>query len=254
MNKIPFNHLHLLVVAGLLLSGCAGTIGGQSRVVVSEQKLQDALVKETAANRELEEKLARFQLLLLEQETQGKELNNRLEEATLEVVRAKAKLHSLESKAEAASTLAEGEIALKALKSKTAGSKDAGLVQAEALLNASNLELKKENYGGALYLAARAKVLIKEDQERLKGREKSPMLEGEVPFAMPLLLRVVSPGNVREDPGLDSPVLFPVQEGRALVGYSYRGLWVRVRTEDGRSGWIHYSLVGGRSKDRQAVR
>ncbi len=256
MNNIPIDDLCALVVAGLLLSGCAGTFSGQPRVVVSEQKLQDALIKETTTNRELEEKLAGFQLLLLEQEAQDKELNKKLEEATLEVVRAKAKLHSLESKAEAASTLAEGEIALKALKSKAiglkdaGGVKDAGLVQAEALLNASNLELKKENYGGALYLAARAKLLIKEDQERLKGREKSAMLEGEVPFAMPLLLRVVSPGNVREGPGLDSTVLFSLQEGHALVGYSYRGLWVRVRAEDGRGGWIHYNLVGGRSKER----
>ena len=219
-------------------------------MVVSEQKLQEALARETTENRALEERLASVQLLFLEQEFRDKQLNQKLDEATLEVVRTKAKLRSLESKAEAASTLAEGEIALKALKSKGGGLRDPGLLQAEELLKVSNLELKKENYGGALYLAARAKSIIKEDQERLKGHEKSSMLEGEVLFAVPLPLRVVTPGNVREAPDPGSAVLFSLQEGSALVGYSYRGLWVRIKAENGRGGWIHYSRVGGRSKPR----
>lgn len=228
-----------LIVAVVLLSGCAWTVSGP--------KLQEELTRQTTANRELEEKLARLQLLLLEKEAQGKVLNKKLDEATLEVVRDKAKLGSLESKAQAASTLAEGEIALKALKTSVVGlEKGAEILQAEELLKASNLELKKENYGGALYLATRAKVIIKEDQERSKDREKTPMMAGEVPFAMPLLLRLVHPGNVREGPGLDSKVLFSLQEGSAVVGYSYRGLWVWVRAENGRGGWIYYSLVGGR--------
>jgi hypothetical protein len=215
----------------VFLSGCA---------------LQEELTKQTTANRGLEEKLARLQLLLLEEESRNTELNKKLDEATLEVVRAKAKLHSLESKADAASTLAEGEIALKALRTNSVGlQKDPEILHAEELLKASDLEIKKENYGGALYLATRAKGIIKEGQERSKDREDTPMMEGEVPFAIPLQLRLVSPGNVREGPGLDSKILFSLPEGSALVGSSYRGLWVRVRTENGRGGWIYYSLVDG---------
>lgn len=215
--------------------------------MVPGQKLQGELTRQTTANRELEEKLARLQLLLLEEKSHAKELNKNLNETILEVVRARAKLHSLESKAEAASTLAEGEIALKALKTNTAGiEKDAEILQAEKLLKASNLELGKENYGGALYLAIRAKALIKEGQRRSKDREKTPMRTGEVPFAVPLPLRLVSTSNVREGPGLDTKVLFSLREGSPLVGYSYQGLWVRVRTEAGQDGWIYYSLVDGR--------
>jgi Bacterial SH3 domain len=243
MIKLTLDHLCPLVVAGLLLSGCAGLFSYQP-----QQKLQDELSKETTANRALEEQLAGLQLQLLEQDAQVKEVNKKLDDATLEVVRAKAKLQSLESKAEAASTLAEGEIAMKALKSKVAGVKDPVLNQAESLLNSSNQELKKENYGGALYLAAQAKTLIKEEQERLKGQEENSKLEGEVPFAIPLQLRVVSSANLRKGPGLDTPIVFTMKEGQAVVGYSYRGLWVRVKTEDGQGGWIHYSLVDGRSK------
>jgi hypothetical protein len=243
MIKITLDYLCPLMVSGLLLSGCADLFSYQPR-----QKLQDELSKETTANRELEEKLAGLQLQLLERDAQVKEINKKLDDATVEVVRAKAKLQSLESKAEAASTLAEGEIAMKALKSKVAGAKDPGLVQTESLLNSSNQELKKENYGGALYLAAQAKTLIKEQQERLKGQEENSKLEGEVPFAIPLQLRVVNAANLRMGPGVDTPIVFTMKEGQALVGYSYRGLWVRVKTDDGHGGWIHYSLVDGRLK------
>ncbi len=240
-------HFSSVIVVGVLLSGCAWTAWEQPDKAGSRQKLKEALTRQTTANQELEEKLAKLQLLLLEKEAQGKELNKKLDEATLEVVRTKAKLRSLESKAEAASTLAEGEIALKALKTNVVVSeKDTEILQAEELLKASNLELEKENYGGALYLATRAKVIIKEVQERSKDREETPMMAGEVPFAMPLQLRLVSSGKVKEGPGLDSKVLFSLPEGSAIVGYSYRGLWVRVRDKDGRGGWIYYRLVGRR--------
>jgi Bacterial SH3 domain len=227
------------IVAVVFLSGCALTVSGQKR--------QGEVTRQTTANREPEEKLARLQLLLLEEKSRAKELNKKLNETILEVVRARAKLQSLESKAEAASTLAEGEIALKALKTNAVGfEKDAEILQAGELLKSSNLELKKENYGGALYLAIRAKALIKESEKRSKDREKTPMRTGEVPFTVPVPLRLVSSGNIREGPGLDSKVLFLLREGSALVGYSYQGLWVRVRTEAGRGGWIYYSLVDGR--------
>ena len=237
----------LLIAAGGLIAGCASLSGRQTEQEVAGHKLQAALTKQTSANQELEDKLARMQLLLLEKEAQNTDLDRRLGEAILEVVRAKAKLRSLESKAEAVSTLAEGEIALKALKANVVGvEKDADVVQAEGLLKASGLELKKENYGGALYLATQAKSIINERQERSTGGKKTPMMAGEVSFATPLPLRLISSGKLREGPGLDAKVLFTLQEGTALVGHSYKGLWVRVSSEDSRAGWVYYSLIAGR--------
>jgi hypothetical protein len=163
------------------------------------------------------------------------------------VVRTKAKLRSVESKAEAVSTLAEAEIALKTLKANLPGiEKDADFIHAENLLRASGAELKKENYGGALYLAIQAKSLINEGQEGSAGRKKAPMMAGEVSFATAVPLRLVSSSKIREGPGLESRVLFTLQEGSELVGYSYKGLWVRVSSDDGRVGWVYYSLIAGR--------
>jgi hypothetical protein len=192
----------------------------------------------------MDDRLAEAQLLLLEKEIQAEELGKKLEEAILEVVRTKAKLRSFESKAEAASALAEGEIALKAFKSDGVGmGGDAVILQAQELLRAGNLELRKENYGGALYLATRAKAITREGEERSKDREKIPTLPGEASFAMPLPLRLVRPGDLRQRPSHESKVLSSLRKGSTLVGISYKGLWVRVRTESGQGGWIHYNLV-----------
>jgi uncharacterized protein YgiM (DUF1202 family) len=76
------------------------------------------------------------------------------------------------------------------------------------------------------------------------------MMAGEVPFTMPLPLQAVSQAKVKEGPGLDSKALFAVQQGTAFVGYSFKGPWVHVRAEDGRSGWIYYKLVDGRQNGR----
>lgn len=249
-SKPAFHPLCFVIASVVFVSGCAWTAQEHAGQTVSSQLLQEALAKQTTTNQELEGKLARLQLFLIEKDAQGKELNKKIEEAILEVVRTKAKLRSVESKAETASTLAEGEIALKALKTNGVGlAKDTDVLQAEELLKASALELKKENYGGSLYLATQAKILMKQSQERSKSLEKTTMMAGEVPFAMPLPLRVISPSKVREGPGLDFSVLFTLPKDAAIVGVSYKGLWVRVRTEDNRGGWVHYSLVGGRQEE-----
>ena len=186
-------------------------------------------------------------MLSLEKELQKKELNVKLEEAMLEVVRAKAKLRSLETKAETVSALAEGEIALKTLRTNVTDQENGAKAdKAEELLKASAVELKKENYSGALYLATQAKALIREDQERSKEREKKALMVGELAFASPLPLQTVGQTKVKEGPSPDSKALFAVQQGTPFVGYSFKGPWVRVRAEDGRIGWIYYKLVDGR--------
>ncbi|MFQ5988403.1 MAG: SH3 domain-containing protein [Candidatus Methylomirabilales bacterium] len=192
-----------------------------------------------------ERNIAKLKLTLVEKETQIKELQQKYDDTVQEVVRAKAKLHSLESKAEAASTIAEAEIALKALR--TAGHTDGPeVIQAEHLLQMSAQEFKKHNYGGALYLASQAKGLVNIGRGRLMGGEKIPMVSGEVLFALPLPLQVLAKSNVREGPGLDFEVLFTLEKGTRLFGHSHKDEWVRVKDKNGRDGWIYQTLVGER--------
>jgi hypothetical protein len=215
--------------------------------------LQQTLAKRDAS-------LAKLQLRLLERDAQIKQLEERLnsqqemlDEAIQEVVRAKAKLRTLESKAEAASEMAEAEIAIKALKTQLAGqTRNPELIKAQELLKMSAQEFKKENYGGAVYLTSQAKGHIRAAQIRLGGREKAapikrlPAVRGEVFFALPLPLQVLKTSNLRAKADLEAKVITTLEKGTPLIGYSYKGQWVRVISEDGNNGWVFQTLVGGR--------
>jgi hypothetical protein len=221
--------------------------GLEEQLARARRALDEAAKRQAVINQDLEEQLARARLSLLEKEAQVKLLTQKLDAAILEVVRSLAKLRSLESRAEAASNLAETEIALKVVERDLAGrAKPADVVQAEKLLAVAGQEFQKENYGGALYLAGQAKSLLKSGAVRDSSGENLPRVEGEIPFSLPLPLRVLSRGSVREGPGTNFKVSFPVAEGAAVTGHSYKGMWVRVRNEEGRLGWIFYSQVGQR--------
>jgi uncharacterized protein YgiM (DUF1202 family) len=70
---------------------------------------------------------------------------------------------------------------------------------------------------------------------------------GEVPFAVPVQLQATTHANVREGPGGGYRVVFTIDAGTALTGYSYVDQWVRIVDESGRGGWIFLSLIGRRA-------
>ncbi|HET7296512.1 MAG TPA: SH3 domain-containing protein, partial [Gemmatimonadales bacterium] len=195
----------------------------------------------------LDQRIARLELRLVERDAQIEDLDVRLDEARQEVVRAMAKLQTLASRAEAASAMAEAEIAVQGLRA-AAGAQPGGtdVAQAGTLLQQSSAEFAKQNYGGALYLANQAKSLAGAGRNRLGGADRPTLRQGETPFAVPLRLKASARGNVRDGPGAAFKVSFTVEPGTALTGYSVMEQWVRVADEGGRSGWMYVTLVGRR--------
>lgn len=212
----------------------------------AHEKLQESVTKQGEGQQDLEDTLARLHLQLLEKQAHLNDLNKRYEQAVLEVVRAKAKLRSLESRAEAASNLAEAELALKTLNSKGGERDHEDIQRAEELVRLGAVEFKKENYGGALYLTGQAKVLIREGQERSMSREKLTPMAGESTFSIPVPLRTLNGSRLRVGPGTQFKTLSSLDEGTMVTGFSYKGEWVRVRAPDGQLGWVHYKQVDGR--------
>lgn len=242
-----------VVAAASLLSGCAlSTLvapepSDRHGQTTNERRVaEDVARKQVHAQRDLEERVARQHLQLLEKDAEIKALNQKLEAAILEVVRAMAKLRGLSGRAEAASNLAETEIALKSIPAEPAlRPRDADLRQARQLLTMATEEFKKQNYDGTVYLTTQVKMLIRPRDDRpVKGAEVA-RTDGE-PLASTLALRASNRSNVREGPGSAFKVLFVVERGTPLNGISYHGVWVRVTTEDGRAGWVHYSLIDQR--------
>jgi hypothetical protein len=245
-----------MLCASLVLSGCAvfeptpssmeeKRLQEELRVVtIRYKKLQDAMAARAGNGQPTETRNARLQLLLLEKEAQIKELRHRVDDAILEVVRAKAKLRSLESKAEAASTMAEAEIALKSLKGVDAGpDRHPAFHHADELLRMATVEFKKENFGGALYLSAQAKGQIKEGEELQKSRDKNVLMGGEVLFTLPIPLRLVEAVKLRGTPAQDAKTLAGLEKSTLVLGVSHKAEWIHVKTEDGQTGWIFFNQV-----------
>jgi uncharacterized coiled-coil protein SlyX len=198
----------------------------------------------TARDPELERRVARLELRVLEKETQVEELQTRLDDARDEVVRTMEKLRTLASRAEAASAMAEADVTMQGLRSNDRARQLPEVVQATRLMQQSTTEFNKENYGGALYLANQAKTAAAEGRSRLDVGARGTSRSGEVLFALPIRLKTLNRGNVREGPGTNFPVVFEANSGLVLSGFAYTDEWVRIADDAGRSGWIFRSLLG----------
>jgi len=205
---------------------------------------QPAVARDTA----LEQRAARLELKVLEQEAQVAELQSRLDDARREVVRAMAKLQSLATRAEAASGMAEAEIALQALRSANGNNSPPSpeYGQGNQLLQLATTEFDQQNYAGALYLATEAKNAAAAGQGRVSSDDRTSTRKGEVPFALPLRLQTTGRSNVREGPGANFKVLFTLETGVPIVAYSSVEQWVRIKDGNDRPGWIHQSLIDRR--------
>jgi uncharacterized protein YgiM (DUF1202 family) len=188
-----------------------------------------------------DKRITRLELRLLEKEAQVEDLQDRLEDARAEVVRAMAKVRTVASRAEAASGMAEAEVILQSLKS--SGAQSSETAQVTSLVNQSANEFDKENYGGALYLANQAKALASSYRWRAAEGSRESARPGETSFALPLKLKVTSRGNVRQGPGTTFAVAYSVESGAPLIGFAFSDEWIRVNDDGGRSGWIYKGLV-----------
>lgn len=197
----------------------------------------------TVRDPEIERRMARLELRVLEKEAEVEELQTRLNDARDEVVRTMAKLRTLASRAEAASAMAEADVALQTFRGKEGARSLPEMALAQRFSQQSTSEFGKENYGGALYLANQVKSAAADGTSRLAGGNRGATRSGETPFAVPLRLKAAAKGNVREGPGTSFPVVFEASAGESLTAFSYTDDWIRVTDGAGRTGWIFRSLI-----------
>ena len=240
-----------VAVAALSVGACAqgaGPAASPALVVADTVVLVDTVrvQGQGVASAELEDRVARLRIQILERDVQLRELREQLEATRLELVRNMARLQTQASRAEAASGMAEAEIALATLRRAPGGDALPEFTQAQALLEQSSSEFDTDNYGGALYLATQVRTLVRGGQARLRGAGAGEVRSGETLFAVPVPLLTTGRSNVRSGPALDFDIRFTLDAGVALVGHSYTSQWVRVVDDGGREGWIFHTLVSSR--------
>ena len=199
-----------------------------------------------AASPELQDRLARLQIQLLERDVQLQDLQEQLESTRLELVRNMARLQTQASRAEAASGMAEAEIAVGTLRRAPGAAALPELTRADELFRQSSAEFGTENYGGALYLATQVRALVRAGQARLRGRAEGALAAGETVFAVPVPLSTTGRANVRSGPGTNFGVAFTLEPSTALTGQSYTSQWIRIVDPQSREGWIFNTLVTSR--------
>jgi uncharacterized coiled-coil protein SlyX len=236
----------IFLLAAAAMTACASTTPQPASKATTTRRSTAARQRaETVSVRdpELERRLARLELRVLEKEEHADELQRRLDDARDEVVRTMAKLRTLASRAEAASAMAEADVALQTFRAKEGARSLPEMAQTQRFIAQSTTEFNRENYGGALYLANQAKAATEMGTARLAGGSRGATRAGETPFAVPLRLRTTAKGNVREGPGTNFQVVFEASSGESLTAFSYTEDWVRVADESGRTGWIFRSLI-----------
>jgi len=236
-------------VTVLVVLGCRHPAGDPVPVPVADSGPTSRVVTETVTvrDKDLEQRVSRLELTLLERDAQVEDLQNRLEETRREVVRSMAKVQTLATRAEAASGMAEAEIALQTLRRSSRGAGASDVARVSKLLTDATNEFDKQNYGGALYLANQAKSQAGVGRTRSSGGDVSSLRPGEVQFAAPLQLQTSARCKLRDGPGTAFRVLATLESGVPLTGISHVDQWVRVSKDSGQSGWVFWNLVQRRA-------
>jgi hypothetical protein len=220
-----------------ILSGCAllqPPAPPPAPVVCDQQDREIVRLQQS-----LTEKDAEIQQLRAQRNVQAKELK----QTTGEVARAEVRLRRLATQADAASQLAEVEVALQGMQTKTLTRRAAAqLAQAQHILDAGAASFAQGDYGAAVELAAQSQEII----DMVAGRRGSAaaMRDAvEMPFQVPVALRVRIDSNLRARPGRSAAVLGVLRQGALVRAHAYRGEWLRVHTEDERAGWVYGALL-----------
>lgn len=219
------------------LSGCALL---QPATPYTESPLYEQQQREIAQLQQaLAEKDAEIERLRDQQNVQ----EHALKQTTGEAAQAEVKLRRLATHADAASQLAEIEVALQGLRAEAYPPRAAEqLTQAQRILDAGAAAFAQGDYTKAVDLAAQSQEII----DMLAGNHQRPTTlrdAVEMPFQTPIALRTRIDCNLREQAGRSASVLSVLQAGTLLQAQAYRGEWLRVRTEDGRVGWVSGSLL-----------
>lgn len=162
-----------------------------------------------------------------------------LELTETELIRTKARLKGLETRAEASSAIAEARILVS--RAKAAGRAAAGKA-ADGDLETADEQLKEENYGAALFFALKAQDMVTKVGEARVAAADAPPSEPERPAPQRSYVVNVDVANIRQSPATSAPVVGEAKRGVTLQALAVRGTWLKV-THGDVTGWVSLRLV-----------
>ena len=187
-------------------------------------RLTTRLKKSEEEQRRLEERVA-----LLQRD---------LELTETEIIRTKARLKGIETRAEASSAIAEARILTGRLDPK---GRAATLSLCNENIAKAEQQLGQVNYGAAVFFAMKAQDIAKKAQEA-SDPARLAATEEEHPSAQPSYKVKAKSANIRKGPEVTEDVLAEAPEGAVLEASAVKGDWVKV-THNGVTGWVSRSVL-----------
>lgn len=169
---------------------------------------------------------------LLEEELEH--LKDDLDQVEKQFVIIEKRLEVTESKASAVAAIAEVQLLFDKLRMEDPDGLDSLTVaKVTSKIRMSDELTKKRKYAAAVYYSNRAMRILNQT-ERLKNIALSQ--------GTPRIISV-SKANVRDGPGSSFKVIEKLGFGTVIVQLDVENEWCQIRTESGKSGWIHSSLI-----------
>src|SRR5262245_37181400 len=212
---------------------CATSIAG---LVQPEPSVQaEASRSASAPESDLEARLRRANDDQQRLEARVALLLKELEITETEVIRTKAKLKGLETKAAASSAIAEARILMKRVANDKSQTLD--LTRCQQLLDRAEQQLAVDNFGAAAFFAMKAQDLLDETR---RARADPAALDRPAPQKTYTVQG--ESVNIREGPSTTDPVIGRAAKGTVLEASVLRGDWVQVN-QAGLSGWVYLPLL-----------
>jgi len=252
----------ILVCAGIGLGGCA--VHPQPKPFVPEQltkpkstnmekmnRVESIPVPEKLpCHRLYQDEITALKQMLTERDEVIRNLSVReldrtqaLQETASEINRAKNKLHRLATQPEAASRIAEVEVAIAAFKQAELGESDTVFrFLAQSLLNAAMAAYEQKDYSNVMNYTAQSSELINVIANR--ARKNLELQDGVSSFRVPILLLVTQASNLRIGPDSSSKIISLLKKNTPLTAIAYYGNWLHIQTAANLSGWIENQAIG----------
>lgn len=222
------------------VSGAAASSERSSNSAPQEESME-ALLKSQLARRTQEVGHLRLQLLAKQAEINQLLISH--EQALQTAARANTRPRGIDNKADTVAAIAEAAVTIKNAREIAADEQQPALAHAEHLLETSRKEMQAGNLDTASFLAAKALQLAQLPQPLSNSKPADQSTGSEIPFVIPITMVTVRKSNVREMPEIGSKLLFQLAGGIEVKALGYKDLWLRIATEQGREGWIYYSLL-----------
>lgn len=233
-----------VLLLGLNTMGCAL----RNPPPVTAAAPESCLAQQSEIER-LQQLLAEKEALIRSQQAHQQDQARELQATTSQATRAQIKLRRMATQPDAASTLAEVEVAMETLKSsKTTAAQQALQSQAQRLLDAASAAYAKDDFATAVDRATQSREIIDMVKGQPAGNASSARRVA-VTFQAPIPLRTRIDCNLRHLPRGNAAIRKVLKKNSTLMALAYQGNWLRIQTEDGDTGWVLNTLVEARPSE-----